>query len=149
MVARGSPQISAARVHTQEDDARTASWARWKTEWMGDATAGAAMYDRATNWYASYPQATRSTQDTNDSFLHWEGPNDHVKLFYCDNGSELKAAAKPMGWRVKTSTLGIPQTKGLAERAARPLVCGIPRVEVLTLHPIGFAAALSSDPLSQ
>ena len=88
-------------------------------EWLGDARAGAALHDRATGWLASYPQATRSQQDTTESFLDWEGPDEHVKSFHCDNGSELLAPAKAMGWRTRTSTPGVPQTNGLADRMVR------------------------------
>merc|ERR1712026_586488 len=42
-----------------------------------------------------------------------------VKQFYSDNFSSLADAAKKMHWAAPTSTPGVPQTNGLAERKIR------------------------------
>ena len=42
-----------------------------------------------------------------------------VQSFYCDNSAKLAAAARELGWMHPTSTPGVPQTNGLAERMVR------------------------------
>jgi len=75
-------------------------------------------YDRGTDWLGCFPKATRSTEDTLQAFKEFQG-RDKIESFYCDNAGELGAAAKHLGWPMPTSTPGVPETNGLAERMVR------------------------------
>jgi len=93
-------------------------------EYDGVRTA-VAMYDRATGWYGCYPKASKSAEHTLEAFRHWQGPSEKILSFYADNAPELRQAAREMRWRMPTSTPGVPQTNGLAERSVRTLKEGI------------------------
>ena len=93
-------------------------------EYEGVRTA-VAMYDRATGWFGCYPKASKGTEHTLEAFRHWQGPGDKIESFYADNAPELRQAARASRWRMPTSTPGVPQTNGLAERSDRMLKEGI------------------------
>ena len=61
----------------------------------------------------------RTTEDTREAFRKWAKPDDVIESFYADNAPELTAAAKSEGWRMPTSTPGVPESNGLAERKVR------------------------------
>ena len=82
------------------------------------AATAAVIFDLGTKWLGCYPQATRTTEDTIKSCQDFAG-RDNIKSFYCDNAHELAAAAKRLGWPMPTSTPGVPDTNGLAERYVR------------------------------
>jgi hypothetical protein len=69
---------------------------------------GVVMHDRATDFLEAYPVASKSMDDTIESFQSWAGPKDKTESFYADNAPELKAAAKKLRWRMPTSTPGVP-----------------------------------------
>ena len=50
---------------------------------------------------------------------HFAGRTDNIKKLYCDNAPDLVAGARHGKWRLVTSTTGMPQTNGLAERGVR------------------------------
>ena len=77
------------------------------------------MYDRATDFLEAYPVASKSMDDTIESFQSWAGPMVKIESFYADNAPELKAAAKKLRWRMPTSTPGVPPSNGLIERMVR------------------------------
>ena len=82
------------------------------------------MYDRGTDYLEVYPVATRTEEDTMECFRDWQGPKETIESFYADNAPELKQGARKMGWRMPTSTPGVPKTNGLAERMVRRCKAG-------------------------
>jgi hypothetical protein len=52
------------------------------------------------------------------------GPEESVEDFYSDNSGELIAVAQELGWRHSTSTPGLPQSNGRAERSVRTVLEG-------------------------
>jgi hypothetical protein len=93
------------------------------------ASTGVVFFDRATTALYVYPKCTKSTEDTLEACRMFEGPTKPVKSFYSDNSPELLSASKHMKWSHATSTPGIPQRNGLAERMVRKVEegarCGI------------------------
>ena len=78
------------------------------------------MFDRATGWIECHPKATLSYEDTLQAMRDFQGTEGRkVKQFYSDNFKSIQKAAKKMGWTAPTSTPGVPQTNGLAERKVR------------------------------
>ena len=82
------------------------------------STTAVVLFDRGTGDLGCFPKATRTTEDTIAAFQAFAGTH-AVKSFYCDNAGELTAAALQLGWMNPTSTPGVPQTNGLAERMVR------------------------------
>ena len=76
------------------------------------------LYDRGTKWLDCCPKATKSAEDTKAAMQFFAG-TDEIKSFYSDNAHELEKAAKELGWMRASSTPGVPQTNGLAERMVR------------------------------
>ena len=64
------------------------------------------------------PQAHKNAENTIESLQQFQG-TDKIRSFRCDNSQELKAAARELKWPKDTSTPGVPQTNGLAERWVR------------------------------
>ena len=56
---------------------------------------------------------------------HFAGPKDKIQSFYSDNAPELVSSARGLGWRMSTSTTGMPQTNGVAEHCVRKTKEGI------------------------
>ena len=78
------------------------------------------MYRRATDWIECHPKATLSYEDTLQAMRDFQGTEGRrVKQFHSDNFRSIAKAAKTMRWTAPTSTPGIPQTNGLAERKVR------------------------------
>ena len=82
------------------------------------AKAGLAMYDHGTAWTDIYPQACRSAEHCQASFLQFNGPVNNIKLFYHDNAGEVVTAARNCFWRHDISTPHQPPTNSIAEAAA-------------------------------
>ena len=82
-------------------------------------TTGIVMYDEGTDFRDVYNKTSKSEAHQIEAFNEWCGPNENIKTFYCDNAPELKSAARLLGWRNPTSTPGISQTNGRAEREVR------------------------------
>ena len=57
----------------------------------------------------------RTTQETVRAFLDFQGPDDKIVSFYCDNAPELKACLLEAGCLNPLSTPACPQTNGMAE----------------------------------
>ena len=83
-----------------------------------EASAYAMIYDRGTGWLAIVPQAHKTAENTVESLQQFQG-TDKIRSFRCDNSLELKAAAKELKRPRDTSTPGVPQSNGLAERWVR------------------------------
>ncbi len=79
------------------------------------ATTAVVLYDRGCDWLDCYPKALRTTEETVKACQHFAG-EDKIKSFYCDNAKELAGAALHLEWPMPTSTPGVAQTNGLAER---------------------------------
>ena len=75
--------------------------------------------DRSGSFLMAYPRGSRTTETNIQSFKHFVGPKDKVGTCYTDNAPELKAACLALGWRNPTSTPGVHETNGLAERVNR------------------------------
>ncbi len=92
-------------------------------------TAALVMLDRATQWIAVYPQATKTAEHTIEAYQHFAGKKDTMACFYGDSAPELAAAARKCKWRLATATAGQPQTNGVAKRSVRAVKegggCGI------------------------
>ena len=87
------------------------------------------MPDRATQWIAVYPKATKTAEHTIEAYQHFAEKKDTIASFYCDNAPELAKAARKCKWRLATATTGQPQANGVAERSGRTVNegggCGI------------------------
>jgi len=83
------------------------------------ANSALVLYDRGTQWLECYPKASRSHEHIVEAMQDFTKPTDNIQQFYCDNGGELESASRQLGWRRPTSTPGVPQTNGLAERCIR------------------------------
>ena len=82
-------------------------------------TVGVVLYDRGTKWLAVYPKGTKTAWHTWEAMQHFAGLDDKIKSFYCDNAPELVTCARGLSWRISTSTIGMPQTNGVAENCVR------------------------------
>ena len=89
-------------------------------EYFPNSTNAFVMYDRATQWIECHPKATLSYEDTLQAMRNFQGTYGRkVRRFYADNFASIAKAAKTMHWTAPTSTPGVPQTNGLAERKIR------------------------------
>ena len=73
------------------------------------------MFDMGTDWKEVYPTAMRTTEETVKALQHFQGSEEKVKSFYCDNAPELKAACAELKIINPTSTPACPETNGIAE----------------------------------
>ncbi len=103
-------------VDDVDDDVDDGYKAEVDYELPRSATVALVMYDRATNWLQCYPKGSKNKIEVTDAYNNWTKPGEKVKSYYCDNGGELIGATKDLSWRCGTSTPGMPQTNGLAER---------------------------------
>ena len=133
----------ARRVHF-EDDEKPISFgeiitadhfitARISEEAMLRERHGLVILDRGTDYVACYPVPdyiacypvpSKTADDTERALAHFAGDST-VSLFHSDNSPELLKAVRDLGWRHSTSTPGVPQSNGVAERAVRKVLEGI------------------------
>ena len=82
-------------------------------------TVAVVLLDRGTGWIDIYPKGANTAEHTVEALQHLAGARDKITSFYCDNATELKAAARHCAWRISTATPGQPQTNGAVERSVR------------------------------
>ena len=77
------------------------------------------VQDLATQWIQSYPCKTKTSQETQRSFMKFLEPTRKPKVNHTDNSLEFGKACEDLTWNHCTSTPHRSETNGTAERAVR------------------------------
>ena len=75
------------------------------------------VQDLATQWIQSYPCKTKSSQETQKSFMKFLEPTRKPKVIYTVNNLEFGRACEDLSWNHCTWTPRRSETSGIAERA--------------------------------
>ena len=75
------------------------------------------VQDLATQWIQSYPCKTKSSQETQKSFMKFLEPTRKPKVIHTDNNLEFGRACEDLSWNHCTWTPHRSETNGIAERA--------------------------------
>ena len=76
------------------------------------------VQDLATQWLQSYPNKTKSSQETQKSLMKFLEPNRKPKVIYTNDSLEFGKSCEESSWNHCTSTPHRSETNG-AERAVR------------------------------
>ena len=79
------------------------------------------VQDLAAQWIHSYPCKTKTSQETQKSFMKILEPTRNPKVIYTDNSLEFGKSCEELSWNHCTSTPLRSETNGTAERAIRRL----------------------------
>ena len=77
------------------------------------------VQDVATQWLQSYPCKTKTSQETQKSFMKFLEPTRKPKVICTDNSLEFGKSCEELYWNHCTSTPHRSETNGIAERAVR------------------------------
>ena len=86
------------------------------------------VQDVATQWLQSYPCKTKTSQETQKSFMKFLEPTRKPKVIYTDNSLEFGKACEDLSWNHCTSTPHRSETNGWQKSSAqseRRDVCSI------------------------
>ena len=77
------------------------------------------VQDLATQWIQSYPCKTKSSHETEKSFLKFLEPSQAPKVVCTDNSMNFGRVCEVLSWNHRTSAPHRSETHGIAERAVR------------------------------
>ena len=77
------------------------------------------VQDLASQWIQSYPCKTKTSQETERSFLKFWEPRRKLEIIHTDNSLEFGKACEDLSWNHCTSTPHRSETNGIVERAVR------------------------------